>query len=345
MNTIWPFVPAAMGLVLTPACTACDGAPQESGTATTIHSPAGSGGTGSATSGSGAGGGAQVVKDCRNGFCRIPAGTFTIGSPEQECGHPPVAEDQTTVTLTRSFLIGQREVTRGEWTARGASVPAGAGAGGATACEETECPVDRVNWYEAAAFTNLVSQAEGLRSCYTLIDCVGAIGEGMECSGISVDGATVYDCQGYRLATEAEWEYASRAGTTTETYSGAFGACEVSACYPDARLEQIAWYCFNSGNVLHPVGLLVENDFGLFDTIGNAYEWVHSRYTPSGYGTGTLVDPGGEPGPAGDLVSRVTRGGAFYAYNSLCRAAGRLNWTMDFAPSGQGLRLARTLGD
>jgi formylglycine-generating enzyme required for sulfatase activity len=326
-------------LVVLSACASCDRESHK-----TVASS--SGDAGQPQGGSGGAGGAAVRADCSGGWCRIPAGTFTIGSPADEWGHPPLAETQQQVTLTRSFLITQTEVTQAMWTKHRIVNPSMELPNSEGDCLEPECPVGHVTWFEAARFANEVSQHQGYAPCYELSGCTGRLGKGMTCTGVSLSAPTVYDCPGFRLPTEAEWEYAARAGTTTPVYSGEMAQHpDISGCYPEPNLDSIAWYCANENKRTHPVAQLMPNVLGLHDLLGNAYELVHSVYTPEGYGDVPLTDPGGEAGPSLATTRRVRRGGAYYAWNTICRAAHRGSSAIGIATVGNGFRLARTLGD
>jgi len=282
-----------------------------------------------------------IVADCEGGWCRIPPGTFIMGSPEDEWGHPARSENQVQVTLTRGFLIQQEEMTQREWTALGLPNPSGRNADGTGDCLEPECPVGNVTWFEAVAFANRPSGAESLPQCYELDGCTPGLGEGMACAYIALTTETLYDCEGYRLPTEAEWEYGVRAGTSTAFYSGEITEYDVqSDCNPDPNLQRIAWYCYNAGGTTHPGGQKEPNGWGLHDMSGNAFEWVHDHYTPRGYGEGPLVDPDG------DLVDepfRVHRGGGFNVWATTCRSADHLHGSWDGRGPGGGFRLVRTL--
>lgn len=280
--------------------------------------------------------------ECDGGYCRIPAGCFRMGAPESEWGSARYADAQVEVRLTRPFAIGRYEVTRAQWAARGLPLPPVPAFEGFENCEESECPVVWVGWHEALAFANAVSDAEGLSRCYVLDGCVGELGSGMTCSAVGTTTPEVYDCEGYRLPTEAEWEYAARAGTTTAFYSGEITArAQTSICGPDENLERIGWYCHNSAIRPHPVGGKEPNAFGLYDVAGNAAEWVSDRYTPAGYGAGPLSDPGATLDATG---RRVSRGGAFYLWSEAAKSS-RRSQSGPQPGVAKGLRLARTLAE
>lgn len=289
-----------------------------------------------------------VAKDCKDGWCRVPAGCFIMGSPEQEWGHPP-QEKRVKVTLSRSFLIGQHEVTNREWNsaklANPGTVIESGNSAGIGDCSEPACPVGNVTWFEAVSYANLLSDKAGLPRCYELKDCVNSIGAkpvGLVCQDFKLTAKSIYDCEGYRLPTDPEWEYAARAGTRTAFYSGDIATrAESGVCTEEPALDRVAWYCFNAGKLTKPVEQLEPNAWGLFDVLGNAAEWVHdqSGWVPA---TQAMTDPDQSFG-AGQ--SRDRRGGPQYGWPSLCRVAARLGLSAGQASPGTGFRLVRTLVD
>jgi formylglycine-generating enzyme required for sulfatase activity len=221
----------------------------------------------------------------------IPAGEFLMGSPDLE----EDAKPQHQVRITRPFYLGVFEVTQAEYErVIGLNPSHFRGAGGAA-------PVERVSWDDAQAFCVKLSalaeeQAAGRR---------------------------------YRLPTEAEWEYACRAGSTLR-----YGFDE-----SEELLGDHAWYRSNAGSTTHPVGQKKPNAWGLYDMQGNAYEWCSDWYDATYYGQlvgKVAVDPAG---PASAL-NRVLRGGNwnFHAYH--CRMAFRGECSPELRDCGNGFRVA-----
>jgi sulfatase modifying factor 1 len=287
-----------------------------------------------------------VAANCSAGWCQVPAGCFVMGSAESEWGRGRDVEEMHAVTLTHGFEIAQHETTQAEWSRVGFTNPSATRDWGQD-CTDPNCPVGNANWYDALAFANALSQAHSppLAPCYDLGACVGAPGTGMDCSTVKVLAASAYECTGYRLPTEAEWEYAARAGTRMPFYSGDITSQpDISTCYDEPSLDTIAWYCMNWGRQSHPVGQKAPNGWGLYDMIGNATEWVHDGKDDwVKLATGRVTDPGGQFNVW--TTSRVIRGGAATWWSVMMRASAHLSApaaTMQPGPL-QGFRLVRTL--
>jgi formylglycine-generating enzyme required for sulfatase activity/subtilisin family serine protease len=267
----------------------------------------------------------EGIPEVAEGYVRIEAGQFVRGSPPDEQGRD-AWENQHIVTLTRAFALKATEVTQAEWVRLMVINPSRFGACGPT------CPVENVNWYEGAAYLNALSESEGRESCYTLQDCRGTPGAGdFNCRGSTHVGL---DCGGYRYPTEAEWEYAARAGTGTASYNGPVGHV---GCGFDASLDPIAWYCGNANNTPHPVATKLPNAWGLYDMLGNVWEWNQDWY--DAYPVGRVDDP---EGPANGNI-RVGRGGAWNYGATYARAAKRDTYIFDYRIDKLGLRPARSL--
>jgi formylglycine-generating enzyme required for sulfatase activity len=249
----------------------------------------------------------------------IPAGTFTMGSPTSEPGQWP-DEVQHQVTLTKAMYVSTYEVKQSEWQAvmgwNESSIQGGAK------------PVQTLTWYDAVSYCNQRSTDEGLTAAYAI---TGAI-----YSGNHITSATVtwnQAANGYRLLTEAEWEYACRATSTTAFCNG--GITNIGCDPLDLNLDQVGWYCGNASNTSHDVGGKAANAWGLKDMHGNVWEWCWDWFEEY---SGNATDP---TGPASGSA-RVLRGGSWFVTAQTCRSADRAYFNPGGTIISLGLRLSRT---
>lgn len=203
----------------------------------------------------------------------IPAGSFTMGNDGQQDARPP---HEVTVS---AFYMDRFEVTQAFYERMMGKNPARR--------KGVQNPVERVRWTDALKFCNARSVEEGLAPCYDL--------ETRACD---------FSANGYRLPTEAEWEYACRAGSTGDYYFEG-GA---------AQLDAHAWFRDNARRKHHPVGQKQPNAFGLYDMAGNVREWCNDWYAVDTYSAAPAVDPHGPV--AGEKA--VLRGGAFPSTAESC---------------------------
>jgi formylglycine-generating enzyme required for sulfatase activity len=259
-------------------------------------------------------------------FVVLEPGEFLMGSPISEVGHLS-DEVQHSHRLMRRFAIAAHEATHGEYTAFLARHQQTESIDNQTYIKTEDSPQIGVAWYDAAWYCNWLSEQEGIpreQFCYEPNSDL-QYSEGMKAR------SNAADLQGYRLPTEAEWEYACRAGAVTSRYYGS----------SESLLQRYAWCQQNSANRTWPVGILKPNDMGLFDMLGNSIEWCHDASGHYRTSAGGPIADTFDATPVSADSQRVMRGGAFVFGSEFARSGTRFRQFPAFNASG--FRVARTI--
>jgi formylglycine-generating enzyme required for sulfatase activity len=257
---------------------------------------------------------------------------FLMGSPSTEADRQAV-ESQHKKRIGRTYALAAKAVTVREFRQflKANKLEAWFEEGGQVApmmkqySPEENGPIILVDWYKAAAYCNWLSKVEGIPEgqwCYEIKGNMTAL------------KAKYLSLQGYRLPTEAEWEYACRAGAVTSRYYGE----------TEELLPRYGWYSKNAGERTRPVGSKKPNDLGLFDLHGNVYTWCQESYQgdyPAPKDGGAIEDKEGELSIK-STVSRVLRGGSFTYRASIVRSADRNGFVPSNRSGDVGFRPART---
>ena len=214
----------------------------------------------------------------------IPGGSFVMGNDHGNPDEAPAHKVQLT-----SFIMDKYEVTHELFVKAQLPNPS-------HWQDNPRKPVERVRWRDAKQYCNERSMLEGLKPCY---------------DEKTLDWECDYSANGYRLPTEAEWEYACRAGTE--------GAYDFDSA---DKLRQYSWYAENAEEKSHVVGQKRPNKWGLYDLYGNVSEWCEDVYSPTYYKESAPTDPHGPPSPGKD-VKRVMRGGSWKSSPDMSRATFR----------------------
>ena len=277
----------------------------------------------------------------------IPAGTFTMGSPDAT--NPPAEKGRYTnetqwQVILSSFYMGAFQVTQEQWAVvmegntndintTPSNFHGGSGLEPAAGEVQAKRPVEQVSWYDVLVFCNRLSTIEGLNPAYKISGSTNPNDWGTAPTSDNAEWDAVEivaGSTGYRLPTEAQWEYACRAGTMTAFNNGEQDWENQVTLYP------IDWFDFNSSNMTHEVGRKTANAWGLYDMHGNVHEWCWDWYAAV-YPSGTQTDPQG----ASSGTYRVLRSGSWYVPAQLGRSASR-SYTFPSDLGGNlGFRLVR----
>lgn len=214
----------------------------------------------------------------------LPGGEFLMGSAQGNPDEGPPHKVQLSAFAIDKFEVTQELISKvqlpnpSHWQ------------------DSSKKPLERVRWRDAKQYCNERSLLEGLQPCY---------------NEKTMDWDCNYGATGYRLPTEAEWEYAAKAGTEGP-YD--FGQSD--------KLRQHAWFAANADQKTHPVGQRKPNRWGLYDIYGNVSEWCEDIYSPTYYKIIPAMDPQGPVNPGSD-VKRVIRGGSWKSSPDACRTTAR----------------------
>lgn len=226
----------------------------------------------------------------------IPKGSFLMGPFTDDFGEQP----EHQVNITYNFYMSKTEITQETYKIVMSQA-------NPSKLKNDKNPVEQVTWLQACDFCNRLSKMEGYTNCYT------------------INGNTVtcnFNATGYRLPTEAEWEYACRAGSNNDP----------------VPLENYAWTVENSGGKPQPVMQKTANAWGLFDMHGNVYEWCWDNYSITYYDESPDNDP---KGPTDDIGDKVVRGGSFLNSKELATARARSSYGFDQYNLNVGFRVVR----
>ena len=259
----------------------------------------------------------------------IPSGTFQMGSKQGVDANKPVHE----VTITKSFYIGKYEITQAEYEkycSYGENKPSSRDGIG------KNHPAYYVSWYDALVYCNKRSIAEGLTPCYSILNSTvpdewGPVPTSSDSTWDAVE--CDWNANGYRLPTEAEWEYAARAGDNT------VDSLIWSGTSDEYEYDDYVWHDDNSLNTTNEVGRKKANNFDLYDMCGNVQELCWNWYTST---YDTTLEGGIDPIGANLGTKRVIRGGSWGTFIAQCAVSTRSSVSSYNCRSNIGFRVVRS---
>ena len=277
----------------------------------------------------------------------ISQGTFTQGSPQDEYCRWPL-EDSFIHTITQDTLVMETEITRQMWNDLKALQPnLPVDPSDVLISPGANHPIQNIQWYEAELYANLLSQEQGLTPCYYKDASFATVLDASNYNDIDVWNDIYnfcnFDANGYRLPTEGEWEYFTRAGTTgpfSIEDPNYWNITDCFSCNPGElpNVESVATICANSEGRTSEAGSKNPNPWGLKDVHGNVYEYCWDWYSSS-YPIGPVIDYRG-PETGSD---RIVRGGSWDQFNpSDFRSAFRTLAWPGTRGNNLGFRLVRT---